>query len=256
MINLQISRAKWTPVFLQNLIPEFLDYIVSLVEANKPFLAIVKSHHNEKSDFYLHAPEAGGSSILLIPDLIREFPHSEIAVLCDNLTTHRQNHFTKIMPPLVKQITNINLSDVAKSTNSCEKIVISINNAHLLSDAELVEQIKKMTEVFDQIIIGEGNNKSVRQVIGMLLLSPLVALFCGPFVKPLKWSRLFFTYIIPLVPIMIAWDGIVALFKIRSPEKIKILAESNLPKNWIWTSGKSQNNRGGFVIYLHGKKGG
>lgn len=253
--NLQFSRASWVPAFIRRLMPEFLDFIVSLVEANKPFVSLIKTNKKSNKEFYLHAPEVGGSSVILVQDLIKQYPGSPIFVLSDNLSEERHEHFKKTIPNYKDQIKLIKLNEVSVGNQNNEKVLFSINQAHLLSDSELLSQIHDLSELFDHILIGEGNNKSIRQVIGMLILSPLVAWVCAFFVKPFRMSRIVFTYIIQIMPLMIAWDGTVALFKIRSPEKIQSLINTKSPTGWTWTSGKSPNNRGGFVIYLYGKKG-
>lgn len=266
-LSLQLSRSSLVPEFIRRLVPEALDHIVAMVEANKPFLPLVKRDLGRRTEFYLHAPEVGGSSVLLVEDLSEvgktEQSESKIILLTDDLDEEREAHFQKIFPELRKQTTRKRFSEVGTAgldgDSVTEKVVFSINQAHLLSDRELVQQIREMMGKFDQILIGEGNNKSVRQVIGMLLLSPLVAIFTAPFVKPFKLSRIVLTYLIPILPLILAWDGIVALFKIRAPEKILALVEKELSSGrgseaWKWTSGKSPNNRGGFVIYLYGKR--
>ncbi|MBL7544040.1 MAG: hypothetical protein JNL11_09495 [Bdellovibrionaceae bacterium] len=252
--NWQISRSRWMPTFLKNFMPEFLDFIVSLVEANKPFIKLVQTRQRLKTEFYLYVPEVGGSSILLVSDLKKSFPESVIYILSDQLSEQRQDHFTQLNPELNRQAKFIKLGTMGLKPLDTQRILIAVNHAHLLSDQQFGEELKMLTSLFDQILIGEGNNKSVRQVIGMLLLSPLVALVCSPRVKPFRFSRLIFTYLIPVFPLMISWDGIVALFKIRAPEKIVAIAKNVVSEEWTWTSGKSANNRGGFVIYLHGSK--
>lgn len=101
-------------------------------------------------------------------------------------------------------------------------------------------------------MIGEGNNKSIRQIIGMTLLAPLVALFSVFFIRPFRWSRVFFTFVVPILPVMITWDGLVALIRIRNPRRLKELVTASGIQGWQWDAGKLQNNRGGFVIYLNG----
>ncbi|MBX3039953.1 MAG: hypothetical protein KF789_04505 [Bdellovibrionaceae bacterium] len=251
-MNLQISRSKWLPASLKNLMLEFLDFIVSLVEANKPFIPLLQRQTNLKAEFFLDSPEAGGSAILLVPHLLRDFPGCEISVLADHLSPERKAHFQNLIPELSSQVRFIEQKDIGLRSDHSEKFLISINQAHLFSDDELMARLKDFQTKFDQILIGEGNNKSGRQVIGMLILAPLVAIVCAPFVKPFRLLRLVFTFLIPLLPLMIAWDGIVALFKIRSPERLKELMTSDGTDGWTWKVGKSPNNRGGFVIFLQG----
>ncbi len=98
--NWQISRSRWTPTFLKNFMPEFLDFIVSLVEANKPFIKLVQTRQRLKNEFYLYVPEVGGSSILLVSDLKKSFPESVIYIFSDQLSEQRQDHFMQLNPEL------------------------------------------------------------------------------------------------------------------------------------------------------------
>lgn len=252
--NWQISRSEHVPSFIKNFMPEFLDFIVTLVAANKPFIKLIQIQPNLKQEFYLYAPDVGGSSILLVSELKKVFPESRIYIVNDDLSEQRRNHYIQLNPELLNQATFISIKNLDTKPSDTERILIAINHAHLISDSDLSQELKNITDYFDQVLIGEGNNKSTRQVIGMLLLSPLVALVLSPRVQPFRISRIIFTYLIPLFPLMISWDGIVALFKIRAPQIIESLARTAVPTGWKWTSGKSPNNRGGFVIYLHGQR--
>ena len=40
-----------------------------------------------------------------------------------------------------------------------------------------------------------------------LVILVLMVLFMTPFVRPLNWKQLLFTYLIPLIPLAYAWDG-------------------------------------------------
>lgn len=66
-----------------------------------------------------------------------------------------------------------------------------------------------------------------RRSIGMILLMPLVPLFVlcfTPFVRPFKWTRLFWTYVIPLVPLTCLWDGIVSQLRVYTVPELREMA--------------------------------
>lgn len=51
-----------------------------------------------------------------------------------------------------------------------------------------------------------------------------VVLFLGSaFVRPFSLGRLFFTYVLPVVPLATLWDGIVSALRIYSPEELRRL---------------------------------
>ncbi|MDX2086973.1 MAG: hypothetical protein SFX73_03935 [Kofleriaceae bacterium] len=77
----------------------------------------------------------------------------------------------------------------------------------------------------------------------------LVPLFVVPFVRPLRASRWLLTYLLPLVPILFAWDGTVSALRVYAPEELLEIARS-VPggDSYIWEAG-----RGGQALYLTGR---
>jgi hypothetical protein len=56
--------------------------------------------------------------------------------------------------------------------------------------------------------------------------SPLAAVMTAPFIRPFSWRRILFSWIIPLVPMLVAFDGIVSCLRIYSPEELQELVDS------------------------------
>jgi len=67
-----------------------------------------------------------------------------------------------------------------------------------------------------------------RTPIGMLglLMSPLNALLAVPFLRPFRWSWLFFSYVVPVIPLFILWDGIVSGLRVYSVSELRDLVGS------------------------------
>ena len=76
--------------------------------------------------------------------------------------------------------------------------------------------------------------------------------FCTPFFKPFKFSRIFYTYIIPLIPIFGLWDGIISMLRIYSPDELMQMAKETDSKQYVWKSGLLKNKIGTNVTYLIG----
>lgn len=70
-----------------------------------------------------------------------------------------------------------------------------------------------------------------------------------PFVRPMRASRWLLTYLLPLVPILFAWDGTVSALRAYSPEELLDLAH-RVPgaESYEWASAK-----GGMGLYLTGR---
>jgi hypothetical protein len=75
------------------------------------------------------------------------------------------------------------------------------------------------------IAVFEGVDQRLLPILGMPM--QVVSLFLlTPFVRPFKWSRLFLTYVVPMIPLMVLFDGTVSMLRIYSPEELRELVEA------------------------------
>ncbi len=68
----------------------------------------------------------------------------------------------------------------------------------------------------------------------IMLLSPIFLLLAMPFIKPFSWHKMFWTYIIPLVPLVALWEGIASNMRTYSPEELKELIEDIEADDYTW----------------------
>jgi hypothetical protein len=66
----------------------------------------------------------------------------------------------------------------------------------------------------------------------------LMALVITPFVRPLTWKQLLFTYIIPIIPVIFAWDGAVSNVRTYTLEDMDILLQGLEGPDYKWEKGK------------------
>ncbi|MFN0103237.1 MAG: hypothetical protein ACKV2U_14255 [Bryobacteraceae bacterium] len=75
---------------------------------------------------------------------------------------------------------------------------------------------------------------------GTMLGVPVAVLALMPFARPFRWAYMLFTYLIPLLPLIILWDGMVSLLRIYSPEEMKKLTEDMHAPGYAWEIGRIQ----------------
>lgn len=76
--------------------------------------------------------------------------------------------------------------------------------------------------------------------VGSLLLTPLV--------RPVRPLSLLFTYALPLIPVLVAWDGLVSALRAYTPEELLALARSvDGAADYTWDAGVA-----GKALYLVG----
>ena len=102
------------------------------------------------------------------------------------------------------------------------------------------------------IAIFEGSERSVLGLLSMLL-APFMVLVMIPFVRPFRWSRLLWTYLIPLVPLVTLFDGLVSCLRTYSVPELRQFAAELGAQDYEWEIGSLKIPRSPIpVTYLIG----
>lgn len=85
----------------------------------------------------------------------------------------------------------------------------------------------------EPIVIAEITRRSTA-TMAFMLLAPLLVWLTTPRLKPFSWTRLFLTYLIPAIPFVVCFDGIVSCLRTYSPDELRELFRSvdDLPYEW------------------------
>ncbi|MBX7168143.1 MAG: class I SAM-dependent methyltransferase [Pirellulales bacterium] len=75
--------------------------------------------------------------------------------------------------------------------------------------------------------------------VGVLssLTIPIMVLLLTPLVRPLRWPALVFTYLVPILPLLITWDGFVSQLRTYTPEEMRRLVQSLGTTDYHWDLG-------------------
>lgn len=87
-----------------------------------------------------------------------------------------------------------------------------------------------------------------------LIILILMAFFMTPFVRPLTWRQLLFTYLIPIIPICYAWDGQASMVRMYTFDDIKELLQDIENKDYTWEMAEAKKENGkNLGYYILGK---
>jgi hypothetical protein len=99
--------------------------------------------------------------------------------------------------------------------------------------------------------IFEYTERSLIWVLPVLLI-PLYMWLATPFTRPFTWQRLVWIYLIPIVPLVGMWDGMVSNLRTYSPAELKDLTAEISYSHYSWEIGKMRTFGAGRVTYLFG----
>ena len=99
----------------------------------------------------------------------------------------------------------------------------------------------------------EFTERTVANLIKVVLFGPLLVWLNTPFIRPFKWSRFFWTYIIPVAPLVYSWDALVSHLRTYSPKELNELISEVKVEDYSWEIGQIKSRKSGFnITYLVG----
>lgn len=91
-----------------------------------------------------------------------------------------------------------------------------------------------------------------RDPLAMLstVFMPLGAFLTTPFIRPFRLSRLFWTYVLPVIPFVLFFDGVISCLRAYSQKELRALVDQ-LGGDYVWQIGE-ERGRVAPVTYLIG----
>jgi hypothetical protein len=71
--------------------------------------------------------------------------------------------------------------------------------------------------------------------LAVMLIVPLVVLFVVPFLRPFRPAWLLFTYVIPVIPLFIMWDGLVSTLRVYTGDELMdLVSRADPERSYDW----------------------
>ena len=108
------------------------------------------------------------------------------------------------------------------------------NAFHHFNTQEQEQILLKMSKG-NWALVAEPLTPSLFTFIGIFFLTGPLHFLLAPFVSPFSWARLFWTYLLPVIPIVTCWDGLISVLRAPSPSYLCQLAEKASDSSFNWS---------------------
>jgi len=89
--------------------------------------------------------------------------------------------------------------------------------------------------------------------VALMFLWALTPFAFAPFVRPFRWSRLLWTYVVPVIPLVLLFDGVVSCLRSYKPAELREIFAKLTGAEYHWELGRRLGERGRVpVTYLIG----
>lgn len=248
----EFEDQKWFPTFFRNYGTDFLQFLSNKTKMYKPIIPILKKGlkkggTNQIVDL---GSGGGGGLIWLNSELKKDIPDLKI-ILTDfypnipafKLTKQKANNFEFIENPI----------DARNVPTELKGMRTQFLSLHHFKPTDAKQILQNAIDNSSSIAIFEAQERSLPSIIAMIF-SPLSVLLTTPFIRPFKIGRIFFTYIIPVVPLFVLWDGIVSSLRTYSVKEMnELVKDLNGTDQYDWEINKVKSGPS-IVLYLLGTK--
>jgi len=249
----EFEDLEWFPRTIRESMTDYLRYLITKVDFYRPVVPlIIEGMNKSNANKVIDLCSGGGGAIEQIQNDLKQLSNAEIKIiLTDKYPNKSAYEFLSAKTGGVISFLDksIEAADVPSTLKGFRTI---FSGFHHFNNCTAKAVIKNAVDAKSGIGIFDGGDKHIFAVLVILIVHPLVFLFFTPFFRPFRFSRLFFTYIIPIIPFCTVWDGIVSIIRLYKPNELLQIAREVEPDTYLWSSGKKKCKLGLHVTYLIG----
>ena len=220
----ELEDQPWCPVVLRDGATAFLEVMVrrtGSAQALKPALvsALEKTGQRHISDLC-----SGGGGPL--PILLEDLP--EVSATLSDLYPN-QEAFAEHARRNDRISYRAGSVDCTNPPDDLQGLLTLFNAFHHFRPATARKLLERAVERRQPIALFELVDRSK---LLSLPFFPLIIFLSMPSVRPLRLEWLFFTYVIPLIPLLILWDGLVSCLRAYSHDELRELTRDLNDFTW------------------------
>lgn len=249
----EFEDLSWFPNFLRESMTDYLRFILNAVNFYYPATTVIREGLQNAESFRVVdlCSGGGGATKVVQKNFYDAYNLSLPVILTDkfpNVSAYR----------LLKHGSNGDIDFVANSVDAMNvpadltglRTIFSAFHHFNNNQAKLV--LQNAVKARQPIAVFDGGDKNIFTVLGITILHPLVFFLFTPFFRPFRFSRIIFTYLVPLIPLFTIWDGIVSVIRLYRPAELLTIANSIDGNLFTWKAGNLKNKFGMKVTYLLG----
>ena len=248
----ELEDQSWFPNLIRDYATDFLQFIEAAMSVYRPVVPILaEALRSSGTNNVVDLCAGGGGPVLA---LRRELANAGVAatfLLTDKYPNVAAFEALEQESPSIKGYRqSVDAMNVPPELAGFRTV---FNAFHHFQPDDAREVLRSAVKARQPIGVFEIPERALHVIIATPLTVPFIVLGVTPFIRPFRWTRILFTYLIPLVPLTCLWDGFVSQLRAYTPDELRELAASLGDVGYSWDSGKVWYRRSGVhLTYLVG----
>ncbi len=249
---IELHEQPWFPSSLRDETTDALQFGLSLLRAYAPIASLLQSAVvSAQSRSIVDMCSGGGGPWLDLSQIIQldsRHLHIWLTDKYPNLSAFRNvkavsdNHII-FYPHAV---------DAMKVPRGLKGFRTMFSSFHHFSPEEARAVLQNAVDAGESIGIFEITRRAPLTVCLMFPWA-FMLFICTPFIRPFRWSRLLWTYLVPIIPFVLLFDGIVSCLRTYRPHELRTIIDKLTSAGYQWEIGEhSRAPRKMPITYLIG----
>ena len=248
----EFEDLDWFPIFLRNYGTDFLQYLSNKTKMWKPSIPIIeKALKDDNTNQIIDLASGGGGGLIYLNEELKKNNPDLKVLLTDYYPNLSAFEYTKKQADNFEYLeSSVDARNVPSKLKGLRTQFLSF---HHFKRNDAIKILQNTIDSGSAIAIFEAQERSVASIVAMLF-SPITVLLVTPFIRPIKLGRILFTYIIPIVPLFVLWDGVVSSLRTYSLKEMEdMIDELENNESYQWEMGRVKSSPG-IVLYLVGSR--
>jgi hypothetical protein len=251
---IELHEQPWFPSSLRNDITDALQFGFNLMRAYEPILpllqGVIDSNHQQS---VVDMCSGGGGPW---PDLSRKLQSRDAAHSAglQILLTDKYPNLDAFQS--VSASSHLHISyypepvDAMNVPRALKGLRTMFTSFHHFSPKDARAILQNAVDAGESVGIFEIT-KRTPSTIAIIFVGVLLMFVHTPRIRPFRWTRLLWTYLIPIIPLVLLFDGVVSCLRTYRPQELREMVEKLTPCQYKWEIGEIAGKRTP-VTYLIG----
>jgi hypothetical protein len=244
---IELHEQPWFPSSVRDEITDALQFGLDLLNAYAPVTPLLRSAvDSTRSRSIVDLCSGGGGPWLeLSRKLQSREPHGEPPALriwltdkypnlraVQNVSAASENHIS-FYPGSV---------DAMKVPCELQGFRTMFTSFHHFSPEEARAILQNAVDAGEGIGIFEITRRAP-STIGLMFAWALMLFVCTPWIRPFRWSRLLWTYLVPIIPLVLLFDGVVSCLRTYRSRELREIVEKLAANEYQWEIGEHSTGK-------------
>jgi hypothetical protein len=225
----EFEDLDWWPQALRNYMTEVLSHLLITNRIYAPIVprlaaAIRRSGSRRILDF---CSGSGGPSLATLDAVNAELEQPVEFLLSDKFPNIARLEAVSAGHPQCKFVSeSVDVLDPRGSFGQFDAFRTMFTALHHFRPTEVATILADAVASRAGIALFEFTERAISQVAASMSVSPLLTLGVTPKLRPVTLGRVFWTYLVPIVPLTFAWDGLVSALRSYGPDELEAIVRT------------------------------